>query len=176
MSVVDSRVAEHRALLAFLHAHGEVSMASDVENDFRKVLVVSSASFIEKRLVDVLHSFASNAKDVRMAEALINTAFRREKFSSLFDWGANNINGFLKIFGDPFKASTLDAIASEPHLPEGMKAFLKLGDQRNKLVHNDFADLTFDQTVEEVYFLYTSAMRFVDHLCKSLLKDPSLGS
>jgi len=94
----------------------------------------------------------------------------------LFGWGENNVNGFLKIFGDAFKASMLEKIGSDPFLPEGMKAFLKLGDQRNKLVHNDFADLTFDQTVEEVYVLYSAAMRFVDHLCECLLKDPSLES
>jgi hypothetical protein len=168
MNVIDARVAEHRALVAFLRDHGEISMASDVEGDFRKVLVVSAASFIEKRIVDALHTFAGKVDDPRVVAVLKNSAFKRDKFSSLFQWGDNNVNGFLRLFGDDFKVALNKDIGARPGLPDGMKAFLKLGHHRNRLVHNDFADLTSDQTVDEVYALYAAAKAFVDYLCDRL--------
>jgi hypothetical protein len=68
-----------------------------------------------------------------------------------------------------FKSTFLGALDANPDLPDGMKAFLALGDHRNRLVHNNFADLTTDQTVEDVYSLFGKAQSFVDHLCAQLL-------
>ena len=168
-TVVQVRVDEHRSLLAFLREQGQVSMANDVENDFKKVLVVSAASFFEKRIVDALHAFASKAHDSRMAEIMVSTAFKREKYSSMFQWTANNVNSFLALFGREFKASVSEEIGKDPQLMTGMRAFLQLGEHRNRLVHNDFADLTVgDKTVDEVFAAYVEADHFVDHLCTRL--------
>ncbi len=167
-SVVDVRVAEHRSLLAFLIEHGQVSMANDVENDFRKVLVISAASFFEKRIVDALHTFANLAEARRMGEVLKNTTFKREKYSGLFQWDGNNVNGFLRLFGLDFMKDLSKEIAADACLQEGMRAFLKLGDQRNRLIHNDFADLSSDQTVDEIYATYETGRAFIDYLCDRL--------
>jgi len=166
VTIIDTRVLEHRALVAFLREHVQESMAFYVEYDFRKVLIVSAASFIEKRIVDTLHAFASKAADQRIEHVLRNTVFKREKFSSLFEWSGNNVNAFLKQFGEDFKKLLAESISNDLQLSNGAKSFLKLGHLRNNLVHNNFADSSSDQTVEDVYAEYNSAMCFVEFLCQ----------
>ena len=166
-TIVEIRFAEYKALLKVLYDGNEISMANSAEEDFRKVLTVSAASYFEKLIVHTLNEIAGSVSDRRMGEALKNTTFRREKFSSLFTWGESNVGGFVKIFGQQFKEHFLKTLA-EPSLKDGMRAFLKLGEQRNYLVHNDFASSTTDQTLDEVFMQYPSARQFVDHLCEQL--------
>jgi hypothetical protein len=144
-------------------------MANEVENDFKKVLVVSAASFYEHLVVEALHRFACKAPDPRVGEFVKRTVVKRG-YSSLFDWDAGNVNGFLAHFGDEFKKDVSTEIKADDDFRGGMAAFIQLGAQRNTLVHKNFADNTTagDQTVEEIYSSYTVALRFVEHLCTRL--------
>ena len=45
---------------------------------------------------------------------------------------------------------------------ESVKAFLEVGNLRNQMVHEDYADFQLNKTVEDVYSLYIRAARFVD--------------
>ena len=51
---------------------------------------------------------------------------------------------------------------------ESVKAFLEIGNLRNQMVHENYADLQLNKTVEDVYSLYTRAARFVDEFPGSI--------
>ena len=42
-----------------------------------------------------------------------------------------------------------------------MKAFLEIGNLRNQLVHENYADFRLDKTVDEIYGLYRTALYFL---------------
>ena len=53
-------------------------------------------------------------------------------------------------------------VKGDQDFDESVKAFLEIGNLRNQMVHRNYADFQLNNTVEEVYSLYTRAGRFVD--------------
>ena len=47
-------------------------------------------------------------------------------------------------------------------------AFLEVGRERNKLVHQDYASFPFEKTLDEIYDLYRRALGFVENLHNTL--------
>ena len=45
-----------------------------------------------------------------------------------------------------------------------IKAFLELGDGRNRLAHQNFAAFAMEKTADEIFSLYQDAMPFIDCL------------
>jgi hypothetical protein len=58
----------------------------------------------------------------------------------------------------------LKDVKEDIDLDSAIKSFLELGNERNKLVHQNFADCTIEKTAEEVYKLYQQATLFIDFL------------
>ena len=52
-------------------------------------------------------------------------------------------------------------IKGDDQLDDSVRAFLELGGERNRLVHEDFGTFTLEKTTEEIHALYSRAMRFV---------------
>ena len=77
-------------------------------------------------------------------------------------------NKFFSLFGPTFKADRVQDIKNNPDLELAIKSFLELGDERNKLVHQNFADCTIQKTAKEVYDLYQQAAKFIDFLDSQL--------
>ena len=49
-------------------------------------------------------------------------------------------------------------------------AFLELGNERNRLVHQNYATFPMEKTLDEIYLLYRRALTFVD-LLPTALRD-----
>ena len=47
-------------------------------------------------------------------------------------------------------------------LDEGIRAFLKLGDMRNQLGHQNFSIFPLENTTDEIFALYKKALVFID--------------
>jgi hypothetical protein len=62
---------------------------------------------------------------------------------------------------------SLKTKASE-ELTESIKAFLELGNERNRMVHQDFASFPLDKTLDEIYHLYQKGLFFVENLPREL--------
>jgi hypothetical protein len=45
-----------------------------------------------------------------------------------------------------------------------VRAFLEVGSERNKLLHQDYATFPLEKTLEEIYAPYRSALDFVECL------------
>jgi hypothetical protein len=55
-------------------------------------------------------------------------------------------------------------IESEPALDRSIKAFLELGQLRNRLAHHNFAAFVLEKTADEIFDLYTEASIFIDRV------------
>jgi hypothetical protein len=53
-------------------------------------------------------------------------------------------------------------VEDDDSLNEAVRAFLEIGSNRNRLIHNDFGSFFLEKTAEEVYNLYSKAMVFVE--------------
>lgn len=58
-------------------------------------------------------------------------------------------------------------------LGSAVRAFLEVGNERNKLVHQDYATFAMEKTLDEIYQLYRDALPFVERLPLALREsDP----
>jgi hypothetical protein len=56
----------------------------------------------------------------------------------------------------------LEEINKDSKLESAISAFIELGQIRNQLVHQNFADFYLEKTSEEIYKLYKDALVFVE--------------
>ena len=84
------------------------------------------------------------------------------QYYTLFNWEARNANQFFGLFGEAFKASMDQRVKDSEELQTAIRAFLEVGNERNKLVHQDYANFPLDKTLPEIYGLYQKALTFVE--------------
>jgi hypothetical protein len=61
-------------------------------------------------------------------------------------------------------------VNSSPDLGKSVRAFLELGQQRNRLVDEDFASFALEKTSDEIFAPYTEAVPFIDRIGGELRK------
>ena len=79
-----------------------------------------------------------------------------------FDWEKKNANSFFGLFGVAFRDRMKAVVAEDNELESSIRSFLEVGRERNRLVHQDFASFSLEKTSEEIYALYSAAMKFVE--------------
>lgn len=157
------------SLKKYLLENKQLDYSISVENDFRKNLLISSASFIESSVQSILIDFVnSNSSHSVIVNFLKNKAISRQ-YHSYFDWNGKNINGFLGLFGPDFRDSVKQSI-KEKKLEEKIKSFIELGKLRNELVHQNFILYTIEKTADEIKVLFDEAEEIVDFLDSELKK------
>lgn len=164
-TVVDRLYSEFEALKKHLDETGEVSLRSTADENFRKALLLAAASYFERRISDLVVDFARESfqSDHLIVEFLKNKAISRQ-YHTYFKWDASNANQFFGLFGETFKSFMTKELKSDLNLEISIKSFLELGNDRNRLVHQDFGTFPLEKTSEEIYQLYKSALQFVDSL------------
>ena len=127
--------------------------------------LLSAASFFESVIKDILISFfEEGTKDSELTMSFIrNRAIERE-YHKFFAWRDTNANTFFGLFGGGFKDFMKGEVKKDKQLDDSIKAFLKLGDSRNELVHENFTVFPLQTTAEEIYELYKRASPFIDVL------------
>ena len=139
-------------------------MAININEHFRKVLLLSCASYFESQITGTIIEFVeSNSRDARICCFLKNKALKRQ-YHTLFNWEANNINAFLGLFGEDFKDKISKEIKDNSELSQQAKDFLIIGNERNKMVHENFLEYKLDKTFEEIVVLHNSAMKFIEYI------------
>lgn len=168
-TIVDAVYTQNKNIIDYLVEQKEVSFQLDMDNKLKKVLIVSTASYFETKISNLLLAFfgiKSNGNQ-EIVSFLKNKAISRQ-YHSYFDWDKSNINKFLSLFGEEFKKQASEDIKIQ-ELEPSVKAFLRLGDLRNQLVHKNMATFYIEQTSEEIYALYKQALRVVNYLEVKLL-------
>jgi len=165
MSMINKLYLDYLELIKFLRKHQEISFENTVRGNFEKVFIIAVASFFEKEIKNLIIKYTEN--NTNRNELLVN--FIRNKavsrqYHSFFDWTANNANSFFGLFGPGFKSFMKEKVNNDQKLQDSIRAFLGLGDLRNKLVHNDYASFTLDKTVEEIFNDFKLAEYFLHSL------------
>jgi hypothetical protein len=72
------------------------------------------------------------------------------------------------MFGDEFRSHMVEVVKLDQNMAKSISAFLEIGRERNRLVHQDYGSFFLEKSAEEIFGLYVSAMVFVDFVPKAL--------
>ena len=165
---VEELLRDHRELVEHLESVNSLLLRDRAESAFAKTLLIAAASHFEVRLTQmIIDLYLDMTQGVEeLAEFVKRQAIDR-RFAQLFQWSSGggpgqNANSFYRLFGDGFSAHMRQRVREDRDLDESVKAFLEIGNLRNQMVHESYADFQLNKTVEEVYSIYTSGARFVD--------------
>jgi len=164
-SIVDRIYQDNLDILMFLEEKKELSFIIQFNIVFTKTLLLSAASYFEHEICRMVQAFIEHkAQNDECIIAIVKQKAIDRQYHTYFDWDGKNANKFFSLFGSTFKEKRLQDIKNNPALQPAIKSFLELGNERNKLVHQNFADCTIEKTAEEVYLLYQQAAIFIDFL------------
>ena len=161
-TAIDTLYSSRSALIDFLIEKRETSLQIIADENLRKTLLMSIASYFEVELTRVVREFADEVagKGHVITFIIQNKAISRQ-YHTWFDWNAQNVNKFLRLFGEEFQQYATHAISQDRSLEKATRDFISLGESRNRLVHRDFANFTLNQTSEDLYGSYRSAIKFI---------------
>ncbi|MCL2283189.1 MAG: HEPN domain-containing protein [Fibromonadales bacterium] len=131
------------------------SLQNNFDRTYKKVLLLSAASYFEYEITEILKSCAKH-KDKMIAEFC--KKIKERKYFKLFKWENYAKNEDYGELINAFKINEKDNILGST------KAFLEIGHFRNELVHNDFARYQLEKTTEEIYNLFRQAEKFIEYL------------
>jgi hypothetical protein len=171
-SIVDKLYTELSDLRNHLEGAGEISLQNSAEENFRKTFLLASASYFDARFRELLLSFFRDVSKHSpvVVEFAQNTAINSRKYHTLFEWDGKNVNNFYKLFGEDFKTHMLQREKTDTSFAESAKAFLEVGRERNRLIHQNFAAFSIEKNTAELYDLYKKAYQFVVQLPEELRK------
>jgi RiboL-PSP-HEPN len=168
-TAVDRLYNEVAAIIDSLHQGNEVSLEVAAGDHARKILVLACASYFEQRVCgSVLEFVRERARGSAMVENLVRNKAIARQYHTWFKWEQSNANQFFGLFGSEFKATMSELVDGSKEMQGAVRAFLELGNERNRLVHQDFATFPMEKTLKEIYELYQSALMFVEALPKEL--------
>jgi hypothetical protein len=145
------------------HLQGEPSQRSTADDGFRKLLLMSAASFFESTLTEYIEQFSMEASNSSsLIAGIIKTKAISRQYHTWFDWKGNNANQFYSLFGKDFLAFMKKKHVTETWLDASVQAFMELGRSRNLLVHENFASFSLEKTASELFASYKTALRFVE--------------
>lgn len=154
------------------------SLASDIDNYYKKTLILSIASQNEKQIYEILYDFVKHKSnnDEKIISFLKMQAIYG-KFHQLFEWGNNddlepgkNANKFFRLFGATFLSEAKIEISKNNQLDVGIKSFIEIGHLRNLLIHNDFTTYEINtKTTDDVFTLFKNTKFFISFLRQKLL-------
>ena len=168
-TVIDKMVEEHRGVIAYLDNAKELSLRNIADDRFKKVLLLSAASYFEDRIRTIIIDFtgvASNNNE--MVIAFVKSKAITRQYHTYFDWEGKNANAFFALFGSTFSDQAKKDVQSDANLEEAILAFLDIGKVRNALVHLNFASYFVEKTTDEIYELYKKSRRFIEYLERKL--------
>ncbi len=163
-TVVDRLYADFIALIDLLGS-AEPSLKIFAEDNLRKALLLASASHFEHRVKNDLIALTRDltpGSDL-LVEFVKAKAIERQ-YHTYFQWGSRNANSFFGLFGAEFKSFMKERLDSDAALADSIRAFIELGNDRNRLVHQDYGSFSLEKTAEEIFALYQKATLFVDSL------------
>ncbi len=161
-TIVDTLFKDISDLMKFLQDKEEISLTSFSDSNLRKNLLLASASFFENRFQSIIEKFTINKSNncIALVSFLRNKAIKRQ-YHMYFNWDGNNVNSFLGLFGENFRDAFKEIVNSGDDLKDSISAFLEVGRERNRLVHQDFGNYPLEKTSEEIFKLHNKAMIFV---------------
>ena len=163
---VDTLFKEQKELVVFLQSQGQLSFSQSVEAFLSKTLLLSVASYFESRITTAITEYAGRVSNSDEAlTSLVRVKAIERQYHSYFQWreGNRSVSPFFGMFGSTLKDLAKQELKSD-ELRRAVAAFLELGDLRNLLVHENFANYPLEKTADEIYVLYGAALGFVRYI------------
>jgi hypothetical protein len=167
VSFVDKIYLNSKAVLGFLQNSGP-SMLVHTSDSLRKSLLLSSASFFEEEILNLLKNFSRIKSSDQRLSSFIENEFLERRYDQLFNWKANNINNFIGLFGKAFLAKFEKDFKKSPNLNSAVINFIEIGRTRNEMIHGNLGSFFYDKTLDEVYNSHKEAELFLEYLKKEL--------
>lgn len=168
LTPVDRLYQESSSVIATL-GRNEPSLAVAAGDNFRKALVLAAASYFEFRVSTcVLEFVQERTSGSSLVVGFVKNKAISRQYHTWFKWDETNANQFFGLFGSQFKQMMADRIKVSDELRTSIRAFLEIGNERNKLIHQDFASFPLEKTLDEIYGLYRQSLVFVDGLAVHL--------
>lgn len=152
---------DYRGLLSDLAQ--EPSSLAALNRSYPKCLLLAAASSLEDRVKNLVPAVFERHGNAAMASFVRKRVMDRQ-YHTLFDWDNQNAKAFFKSFGDDCGNVYRERLDSGTIFRDCHEAFLSLGRERNRLVHNDYANFTIQWTPEEIAAKYKLALEFVDEM------------
>ena len=168
-SDVERIYKEFSDLIELLKDQGELSLQTAAEDSFRKILLLSAASYFEYELTAVVGAFVEEITSANgLVIALVRNKAISRQYHSWFKWEAKNANQFFGLFGSNFSSHMTMLVKSSPEIDRSIRAFLEVGEHRNRLVHQNFASFALEKTAEEIFALFKEALPFIETVGREL--------
>jgi RiboL-PSP-HEPN len=162
---IDRLYNEAIATVALLQKQSQISLQVAASDNFRKALLLATASYFEDRVCNAVLDFVRDrAKGSALIENFVRNKAIARQYHSWFSWEANNANQFFSLFGQEFRTLMGTRVRESPEMQLAVRAFLELGNERNRLVHLNYATFPMEKTLDEVYQLYKTSIVFVEAL------------
>jgi hypothetical protein len=162
-TVVDRIYEDFATLLQILDSAAQPSLRSFAEENLRKSLLLASASFFERKMTEAVLDFAASVTSQgHVLTFLVKNKAVSRQYHTWFSWDTKNANSFFSLFGPEFSERMQETVSNDANLKSSIEAFLEMGRERNRLVHQDFGSFALEKTAAEIYQLYSSAFRFVN--------------
>jgi hypothetical protein len=162
-TIIDRLHTEYSDLLDLLEKSNEPSLRSAADDSLRKALLLASASYFEKRMTDAVLQFVQECTShTHVLPFLVKSKVISRQYHTWFDWNCKNANTFFKLFGQTFSDQMKEIVNANEDLKASIAAFMEVGSERNRLVHQDFGSYSLEKTTQEVFGLYSRALAFVD--------------
>lgn len=161
---IDMFIKHYTELKNYLDKTENVSYSIALSDNYRKILLLSCASFYESQITELVKDFVrrNSSADTRIFEFINNRAISRQ-YHTFFSWNENNINNFLGMFGLEFKDKIAREIKNNDDLRKYVRAFLEIGRERNKMVHENFLEYKLDKTFQEINNLHNDAIKLIEY-------------
>ncbi len=163
-TVVDRLYLEFQEIVDSLDP-SQVSLRIAAEAILQKSLLIAAGSHFEYLVKAQILSLTRkhSGQTGLLLEFVRNKAIERQ-FHTYFNWRGNNANQFFGFFGSDFRRFMDQQIQANDEYRVGIRAFLELERERNRIVHEDFGNSPLEKTSEQIFDLYRSARVFVGSL------------
>ncbi|MFE2346985.1 HEPN domain-containing protein [Kitasatospora cineracea] len=142
----------------------EPSFHTSLQAMLPKVLMLAAASEFEHYVCGYIREYVAEVSTGNRVGFLVERKAISRQYHTFFDWPNRKAGSFWALFGPAFKKAAELEVSEKDKLREGLAAFLEVGAVRNLLIHNNYADVTINTTLDEVYALYVKGWDFVSHL------------
>ena len=159
---------EYSELIEFCRSNKQVSFEMYINDTYKKSLLLSVASFFEATITKAIHDYVDKkSRQTPEIVAFVGNKALKRQYHTFFNWDGNNANQFFGLFGEDFKRRAREEIRSRA-LDDAETAFMSVGRERNRLVHQNYVEAQINDTFEEIWVKYTKACDFVELITELL--------
>ncbi|TFD30286.1 HEPN domain-containing protein [Cryobacterium cryoconiti] len=169
---VESLYEDYQGLVGDVSAKSPSGLAA-LNRSYHKLLLVAAASSLEGHVKRITQAFFMAHGSHEISQFVSKQVLARG-YHGLFDWKAESAQPYFTSFGEACGKGFKARLKKDDQLKADHDAFMKLGNLRNLVVHNDYATYTIELTPDEVMASYRKAVNFTGRFEVLILTPESL--